>query len=345
MNGRDVWVLEGNSVIGSVTSSRNSEVVHAGIYYPQDSLKARLCVRGKQLLYQYCLDRNVSHRRCGKLLVATSQAQLLDLENIQYRAEANGVDDLVLLSAAEALAMEPSLHSVGAVFSPSTGIIDSHGLIISLQGDLESAGSHLVVNTLVTRVELNPHGRHRIWTNDGTCLLANVLVNSAGLTAPALASCFEGLETVYVPKSYFAKGNYFSLNGKVPFTRLIYPIPELGGLGVHLTLDLVGRAKFGPDVQWISNPNDYSVDPHRMDGFYREIRKYWPSLPDGALQPAYSGIRPKINGEGQDAADFCIQGPEDHGVVGLVNLFGIESPGLTSALALAEVVVKLVNDN
>lgn len=345
LSGRDVWVLESNTGIGGETSSRNSEVIHAGIYYAQDSLKARMCVRGKQLLYSYCEERGVPYRRCGKLLVATSEPQLLDLELIQSRALANGVDDLIPLSVEQVLALEPSLQSVGALLSPSTGIIDSHGLMLSLQGDLEGAGSHVVFNSVVSRVELNRHSMHRIWTHDGTCILAKTLVNSAGLMAPALAACFDGLDSSYIPKAYFAKGNYFSLTGKSPFKRLIYPIPEPGGLGVHLTLDLGGHAKFGPDVQWTLSSNDYSVDPQRVNGFYSEIRKYWPELPDGALQPSFAGIRPKISGQGQEAADFCVQGPIDHGIAGLINLFGIESPGLTSALALAELVVELLDDD
>ena len=338
--GREVWVLESESGIGSGVSARNSEVIHAGIYYPQGSLKARLCVQGKQMLYTYCAERGVAHRRCGKLLVATSLAQMAELAQVQARALANGVDDLQLLSGAEAIALEPALQCHGALLSPSTGIVDSHGLMLALQGDLENAGSQVVVNTAVESVALSPTGRHQVWTQDGTRLAARAVVNAAGLCAPALARRFEGLTAQHVPQPFFAKGNYFSLAAKAPFTHLIYPLPEPGGLGVHLTLDLAGQAKFGPDVQWVSDASDYQVDPARGPAFEAQVRKFWPGLPPGALQPAYAGIRPKISGPGQDAVDFCVQGPQVHGVAGLVNLFGIESPGLTSALALGEAVLE-----
>jgi len=342
--GREVWVLESEGSIGSGISARNSEVIHAGIYYPQGSLKARLCVQGKHLLYAYCAERGVAHRRCGKLLVATNPAQMEDLFQVQARARANGVEDLQLLNAAEAVALEPALHCHGALLSPSTGIVDSHGLMLALQGDLEHAGSQVVPHCHVDKVELSLTGRHQIWTQDGTCLAARTLVNAAGLSAPAIARRFAGLDARHVPQEFFAKGNYFSLSGKAPFQRLVYPLPEPGGLGVHLTLDLAGQAKFGPDVQWVDDATDYQVDPARGAAFYAEVRKYWPDLPDGALQAAYSGIRPKISGPGEVAADFCVQGPQTHGVPGLMNLFGIESPGLTSALALAEMVSVLLKD-
>ena len=342
--GREGWVLESEASIGSGVSARNSEVIHAGIYYPQGSLKARLCVQGKQMLYAYCAERGVAHRRCGKLLVATSLAQMAELAQVQARALANGVDDLQLLSAAQATALEPALHCHGAMLSPSTGIVDSHGLMLALQGDLENAGSQVVLHSAVERVALSQTGRHQVWTQDGTCLAARAVVNAAGLSATALARRFEGLAAHHVPQEFFAKGNYFSLSGKVPFQRLIYPLPEPGGLGVHLTLDLAGQAKFGPDVQWVDDAADYAVDPARGAAFYAEVRKYWPGLPDDALQAAYAGIRPKISGPDQAAADFCVQGPQTHGVPGLVNLFGIESPGLTSALALAEMVSALLKD-
>jgi L-2-hydroxyglutarate oxidase LhgO len=342
--GREGWVLESEASIGSGVSARNSEVIHAGIYYPQGSLKARLCVQGKQMLYAYCAERGVAHRRCGKLLVATSLAQMAELAQVQARALANGVDDLQLISAAQATALEPALHCHGALLSSSTGIVDSHGLMLALQGDLENAGSQVVLNTVVDRVALSQTGRHHVWMRDGTCLAARALVNAAGLSATALARRFEGLAAHHVPKEFFAKGNYFSLAGKAPFQRLIYPLPEPGGLGVHLTLDLGGQAKFGPDVQWVDDATDYAVDPARGAAFYAEVRKYWPGLPNDALQAAYAGIRPKISGPGEAAADFCAQGPQTHGVPGLVNLFGIESPGLTSALALGEMVSALLKD-
>jgi len=344
LSGREVWVLESEASIGSGISARNSEVIHAGIYYPQGSIKARLCVQGKQMLYAYCAERGVAHRRCGKLLVASSTAQLADLVQVQARALANGVDDLQFLSAAEAVALEPALRCHGALLSPSTGIVDSHGLMLALQGDLEHAGSHVVLHCDVDRAELSLSGRHLVWMRDGSCLAARTVVNAAGLSAPALARRFAGLDAYHVPPEFFAKGNYFSLSGKAPFQRLIYPLPEPGGLGVHLTLDLAGQAKFGPDVQWVDDAKDYAVDPARGAAFYAEVRKYWPGLPDGGLQASYAGIRPKISGPGQAAADFCVQGPATHGVPGLVNLFGIESPGLTSALALAEMVSALLKD-
>ncbi len=341
--GREVWVLEREARIGSGVSARSSEVIHAGLYYPPGSLKARLCVQGKQMLYAYCASRGVAHRRCGKLLVATSAAQMAALAEVQQRAQANGVDDVQLLSAAQALALEPALQCHGALRSPSTGIVDSHGLMLALQADLEHAGSHVVLHTVVDRVQLSQTGRHQVWTQDGTCLAARALVNAAGLFAPALARRFAGLAAQHVPQEFFAKGNYFSLAAKAPFSHLIYPLPEPGGLGVHLTLDLGGQARFGPDVQWVDDADDYSVDPASGVAFYAEVRKYWPGLPDGALQADYAGMRPKISGPDQAPADFVLQGPSSHGVPGLVNLFGIESPGLTSALALAHAVPALLD--
>ena len=335
LRGREVLVLEAEGGIGTGTSSRNSEVIHAGLYYPRGSLKARLCVRGRDLLYGYCASRGVAHRRCGKLLVATSEDQLPQLHAVIAAGRGNGVDDLRLLSQAEARAMEPELSCVGAVLSPSTGIIDSHAYMLALQGDLEHAGGLVVLHAAVESVQHGADG-FRIRTRDGTLLLADLLVNSAGLSAPALARCIEGLPPSCVPQAYFAKGNYFSLAARCPFTRLIYPVPEKAGLGVHLTLDLAGQAKFGPDVQWVSEPDDLRVDPARGKAFYAQIRKYWPALADGALLPAYAGIRPKLQAPGEDARDFMVQGAADHGVPGLVNLFGVESPGLTSSLAIAD---------
>ena len=340
---REVWVLEREARIGSGISARNSEVIHAGLYYPPGSLKARLCVQGKQMLYAYCAARCVAHRRCGKLLVATNAAQLAALAEVQQRAKANGVDDVQMLSAAQALALEPALQCHGALLSPSTGIVDSHGLMLALQADLEHAGSHVVLYTAVDRVQLSQTDRHAVWMQDGTCLAARAVVNAAGLFAPALARRFAGLAAQHVPQEFFAKGNYFSLSAKAPFAHLIYPLPEPGGLGVHLTLDLGGQAKFGPDVQWVDDASDYAVDASRGAAFHAEVRKYWPSLPEGALQADYAGIRPKIIGPGQAPADFVVQGPSSHGVPGLVNLFGIESPGLTSALALAHWVPALLH--
>ncbi|RYX88374.1 MAG: NAD(P)/FAD-dependent oxidoreductase [Comamonadaceae bacterium] len=339
--GREVMVLEAADGIGTGTSSRNSEVIHAGIYYPQGSLKATLCVRGKGLLYAYCAERGVGHSRCGKLIVATSDAQVAQLEGIRQKAAANGVNDLVLLTREQAQAMEPRLECVAALHSPSTGIVDSHALMLALQGDVENAGGMVVLNSPLDRAVSGPDGI-ALKAVDGTRLMARSVVNAAGLSAPSLALQFEGLDARHVPKAYFAKGNYFTLSGRSPFSRLIYPVPEAAGLGVHLTIDLGGQAKFGPDVQWVDSPDDLVVDPSRGDAFYAEVRKYWPGLADGALIPGYAGMRPKVNAPGDAAADFVIQGEAVHGVPGLVNLFGIESPGLTSSLAIGDAVAGIL---
>lgn len=337
LKGREVLVLEEACAIGTGISSRNSEVIHAGIYYPTGSLKATLCVQGRQLLYAYCAERGLPHARCGKLLVATSPAQHGALQAMAERAAANGVQDLQWLGRDAARALEPTLECVAALHSPQTGIVDSHALMLSLQGDLENAGGILAFNSPLEQAQYAQEAITLI-VKDGTRLRARSVVNAAGLQAPQLARRFAGLDPTHVPQAYFAKGSYFQLRGKAPFSRLIYPLPEAAGLGVHLTLDLGGQAKFGPDVQWVSTPDDLAVDAARGDVFYREVRKYWPGLPDGALAPAYAGMRPKISGQQAPAADFVIQGPREHGVPGLVNLFGIESPGLTSALAIGEYV-------
>ncbi|MES2978261.1 MAG: NAD(P)/FAD-dependent oxidoreductase [Pseudomonadota bacterium] len=342
MAGREVLVLEAADAIGTGTSSRNSEVIHAGIYYAQGSLKATLCVQGRQQLYAYCAERGIAHRRCGKLIVATDEGQVAQLEAIIAKAAANGVNDLVRLSRDEARALEPALECVAAIHSPSTGIIDSHAFMLSLQGDLENAGGMVVLNSPVRGARCAPEGITVI-TEDGTELMASVVVNSAGLYAQQLALLFEGLPASQVPPSHYAKGNYFTLAGRSPFSRLIYPVPEAAGLGVHLTLDLGGQAKFGPDVEWVDSPEDLAVDPRRGDAFYAEVRRYWPALRDGSLEPGYAGMRPKIQSPHEPARDFLIQGPQDHGVQGLVNLFGIESPGLTSSLALGERVVSMLS--
>ena len=343
LSGREVMVLEAQDAIGTGTSSRNSEVIHAGIYYPQGSLKAQLCVQGKAMLYQYCQERGVDYQSCGKLIVATSDAQRAKLDAIAQHAAANGVNDLVLLTRDEACALEPALECVAALHSPSTGIVDSHGLMLSLQGDLENAGGMVVFNSPLASADCNAvaNGERGILltTQDGTQLLAKTVVNAAGMWAPDLARSFVGLGAAYIPTAYYAKGNYFTLSGKAPFKHLIYPVPEAAGLGVHLTLDLGGQAKFGPDVQWVDNADDLVVDSARGDAFYAEVRRYWPALQDGTLAAGYAGIRPKISGPGEESADFVIQGPQVHGVAGLVNLFGIESPGLTSSMAIAAAVV------
>ena len=336
---REWLVLEAADAIGTGTSSRNSEVIHAGIYYPPGSLKAQLCVQGRDLLYDYAQARGVSYQRCGKLIVATNADQLAALDGILQKARANGVQDLVMLSAEQAKAMEPALSCVGALHSPSTGIVDSHGLMLSLQGDFENAGGIVALNSPVAGAACREDGIV-LRMADGSELLAQTVVNAAGLTAPSLAKTFEGLAAHHVPQSYFAKGNYFTLSGRSPFSHLIYPVPEAAGLGVHLTLDLGGQTKFGPDVQWVSSPDDLLVSAQHEQAFYNEVRKYWPALADGALQAGYAGIRPKISGPHEAPADFCIQGPVQHGVKGLVNLFGIESPGLTSSLAIGNAVVQ-----
>lgn len=339
--GRDVLVLEACNAIGTQTSARNSEVIHAGIYYPAGSLKATLCVKGRGMLYDYCRTRNVPHHACGKFIVATSPAQVAELGAILARAQANGVHDLVLLDAAQARAAEPELDCVAALHSPSTGIVDSHALMLSLLGDLEAAGGVLALNSPLARADIAQEAIYLI-AEDGTRLHAKTVVNAAGVLAPTLATRFSGLAPQHIPTPYYAKGNYFSLAGRSPFSRLIYPVPEAGGLGVHLTIDMGGQVRFGPDVQWVSSADDLEVQASRGDAFYAEVRKYWPGLQDGALLPAYAGMRPKISGPTEPARDFCIQGPADHGFAGLVNLFGIESPGLTSCLAIGALVAEML---
>ncbi len=340
---KDWLVLEAASTIGTGTSSRNSEVIHAGIYYPQGSLKARLCVQGGAMLYAYALERGIGHQRCGKLIVATDESELSALRTVMTKAQNNGVMGMRWLDGSQARAMEPELSCVAALHSPHTGIVDSHGLMLSLQGDVENAGGWVAFNSAVTAAVCTSTGIV-LHMADGSELMAQTVVNAAGLTAPCLAAKFEGLAQRHVPNAYFAKGNYFTLAGKAPFSHLIYPVPQAAGLGVHLTLDLGGQAKFGPDVQWVDSPDDLRVSTEHEQAFYEEVRKYWAGLPDGALQAGYAGIRPKISGPKDVAADFCIQGPAVHGIKGLVNLFGIESPGLTSALAMGAEVARVVGE-
>lgn len=336
MAGREVIVLEAENTFGTITSARNSEVIHAGIYYPAGSLKAALCVRGKAMLYDYCQSHHVAHQRCGKLIVATSAAQLATLEAIRAKAAVNGVDDLRLLSRDEAMALEPNLQCDAALLSPSTGIIDSHGLMLALLGDAEQHGAMLAVQSPVLRGQATPEGIVlEVGGETATTLLARTVVNASGLTAPALARRIDGMPATAIPPQYYAKGCYFTLAGRAPFSRLIYPVPEAAGLGVHLTLDLGGQARFGPNVRWIDEI-EYSVDAADADGFYEEVRRYWPALADGALQPGYAGIRPKINAPDEPAADFRIDGEAVHGIPGLVHLYGIESPGLTASLAIGQ---------
>jgi L-2-hydroxyglutarate oxidase LhgO len=362
LTGREVMVIEREAAIGQGVSSRNSEVVHGGLYYPTGSLKAKLCVRGKEMMYVYCAERGLPIQNCGKLIVATDDLQLKKLAQIEAQAAANGVP-VERLTREQARNLEPQLECIAALHSPTTGIMSSHDLMTSLQGDLENAGGMVALATEVESIQFLDenssvagvlHARSAIEKGasldhqaDRVEIGFKQLINAAGLYAPQLAHRMRGLAAEHIPQPHYAKGHYYSLSGKAPFKRLIYPVPEAGGLGVHLTIDLGGQAKFGPDVQWlegITDPAqiDYSVDPSRADAFYAEVRKYWPLLQDGQLSPSYSGVRPKIVGAYQAAADFMIQGEAVHGIAGLVNLFGIESPGLTSSMAIGEYVKEML---
>ena len=347
--GLETVVVESATLIGSQTSSRNSEVIHAGIYYPTGSLKARLCVSGRELMYRYCAEHGVAHQRCGKLIVATTGAQAAELDRIRAQAHANGVDDVEHLPGALLREWEPDLSCVAALHSPSTGIVDSHGLMQALQGELETAAGMVALASPFEAARPLAGGGFVVEVGGDepmTLEVGRLLVNCAGLQASRVGHAITGPDPASIPETHYAKGNYYSLQGRAPFRRLIYPVPEAGGLGVHLTLDLGGQARFGPDVEWIANhdPVDYQVDPARSAGFYAEIRRYWPALPDGALLPAYSGVRPKISPRGAPAGDFLIHGPRDHGCPGLIALYGIESPGLTASLAIAEHVAALALD-
>src|SRR5882757_932507 len=334
--GREVIVVEAAEGIGTETSSRNSEVIHAGIYYPKGSLMARTCVAGRRLLYAYCAEHGVPHRNCGKLIVATNEVESEKLAEIKGRAEANGVEGMRFVSGAEAMVMEPNLQCTAALLSPATGIVDSHSYMLALQGDAESHGAMVAFHAPVKQGRVAGGGIEiEVGGAEPINLRCRLLVNCAGLHAPTLAKKIAGMPSDRVPQAYYAKGNYFTLAGRSPFSRLIYPVPVPGGLGVHITVDMGGQARFGPDVEWIDGI-DYTVDPHRADKFYAAARRYWPALKDGALQPGYAGIRPKTVPQGAPGQDFTVQGPAEHGVPGLINLFGIESPGLTSSLALAE---------
>ncbi len=339
--GLSVLTIECAPRIGLGVSSRSSEVIHAGLYYPPASHKAKLCRRGAELLYRYCEERGVECKRLGKLVVATDPGQEEKLEAIARNAHDNGVRDLSRLDGADARKLEPNLQCCCAVLSPSTGVVDSRGLMLALQGDAEAAGVNFAFNAKIeggalTRDGIVLHIRDRE-SADRLSLGTKVFINAAGLGATLIAQAIEGFPQDAVPPFYLARGCYFALAGPAPFRRLVYPIPVVGGLGVHLTLDLGGQARFGPDVEWVQEES-YDVDPRRADVFYDEIRRYWPALADGALLPAYAGIRPKISGPGEPAADFRIDGPKEHGAAGVINLFGIESPGLTSSLAIGEFV-------
>ena len=341
LRGRETLILEAESAIGTETSSRNSEVIHAGISYPAGSAKARFCVEGKRLLYEFCEARGVEYRRCGKLIVAADEVQIPALKSIEGMARANGVTDLTWLNSDEARALEPELNAVAALCSPSTGIVDSHGLMLALQGEFEKAGGVIAFRSPVQHGVCAGKVIHlEAGSEELMSFAASIVINCAGLHAQEVSRRIDGVRRRSIPPAYFAKGNYYVLQTRAPFRRLVYPVPEPGGLGVHLTLDLAGQARFGPDVEWVERP-DYTVDPARAGRFYDAIRRYWPALPDGSLQPGYAGIRPKLHGPDGPAADFLIQGPDVHGVQGLVSLYGIESPGLTSALAIAEHVAEM----
>jgi L-2-hydroxyglutarate oxidase LhgO len=339
--GLEVVVLEAAEGIGTATSSRNSEVIHAGIYYPAGSLMARMCVAGKRALYGYCRDHGIPHRNCGKLIVATTPSEAEKLQSIKAHAEANGVLDMQILEREAARALEPALNCGAALLSPSTGIVDSHAFMLALRGDAEAAGAAYAFHAPLLRARATAEAIELDVGGDAPMTLeCRLLVNAAGLGAPAVARGIDGMPIELIPPAYLAKGNYFSCSARAPFSHLIYPVPEPGGLGVHLTLDLAGQVRFGPDVEWVDTI-DYAVNPARAELFYPAIRRYWPDLPDGALMPSYSGIRPKIVPPAVAKQDFLIQGPRDHGVGGLINLFGIESPGLTSSLAIADHVAEL----
>jgi L-2-hydroxyglutarate oxidase LhgO len=336
LQGHETLLLEAAAGIGTGISARSSEVLHSGIYYPPGSLKARLCVRGRELVDAYCRERGVAYRACGKLIVATDDAQLGALERLHANGLRNEVRDMRVLTAAEAVALEPRLACRAALHVSSTGIVDSHGLIQALLGDFEHAGGTLALRSQVLGGACTADGFElRIEGAAGYTLRTRILVNAAGLGAQRLAGSLAGLPAEFVPPQYFAKGHYFALRGPSPFARLIYPVPEPGGLGIHLTLDLAGRARFGPDVCWVDAP-EYGVDPELAARFCAAVRRYWPEISADALEPAYAGVRPKVVPAGAPAADFLIHGPGTHAVPGLVNLFGIESPGLTAALAIAQ---------
>jgi L-2-hydroxyglutarate oxidase LhgO len=338
--GHGVLVLDRAYTIGFETSSRNSEVIHGGLYYPAGSLKARSCVAGRHRLYAYCREHGVPHAQIGKLIVAAEEREIAGVERIASSARANGVDDLQWLTASQAQRLEPELRCVAAVLSPSTGIVDSHALMLAYQGEAEAAGAMVVLRTPVLSGRVCHDGFDlAVGGNEPSAIRCRFLVNAAGLYAPTLARAIEGIPRETIPPAFFCRGVYFTLTGRAPFRRLVYPIPPPGGLGVHITPDLAGQARFGPDVEWIPEV-DYTVDPARGDSFYAAIRAYWPELRDGALQPGYAGVRPKISGPSEPAADFVVQGPDVHGVPGLVNLYGIESPGLTASLPLADEMVE-----
>ncbi len=342
MAGREVVVLEAAETIGTGTSSRNSEVIHAGIYYATDSLKARLCVAGNEALYAYCAARAIAHARVGKIIVATNDDEVAILHRLRDQGLTNRVPGLEIIDGAATRALEPRIISAGALLSPSSGIIDSHGLMLSLQGDAEAHGAAFAFNTPLVGGKAGAEGiRIEAGGAAPMALDCAVLVNAAGLGAQAVAAAIDGIPAATIPRRHLAKGSYFTLSGKAPFSRLIYPVPGPASLGIHFTVDLGGRPRFGPDAEWVDDI-DYDVDPRRAEAFYAAIRRYWPDLADGALHPAYAGVRPKVQAPGEPPADFVIQGAAVHGVPGLVNLFGIESPGLTASMAIADHVAAML---
>ena len=343
--GREVIVIEANELIGSGISSRNSEVIHAGIYYPAGSRKARLCTAGRELLYRFCAERAIPHRRCGKLIVASRENQVPRLNELRQQARANGVRDLELLSSNDVTRLEPAVRGAAALLSPSSGIIDSHALMLALQADTEAHGGVIALSTRLLSGRAGYGGvTLRLAGLDNFELKADLLINSAGLDAQAVSRSIDGLPSDRIPPLRLAKGSYYVLNRAAPFQRLVYPLPEPGGLGIHATLDLGGQVRFGPDVQWIDAP-DYSVTEAGASRFYPAVRSYWPELEDGALSPGYAGIRPKIAARGEPDGDFLVHGPKDHRGAKVIALYGIESPGLTASLAIAEEIVALARQH
>jgi L-2-hydroxyglutarate oxidase LhgO len=342
--GREVVVLEAEDAIGTHTSSRNSEVIHAGLYYPKGSLKARFCVSGKRMLYDYCADRGVPHSNTGKIVVAVTNDEIATLRNYTEKSAANGVNDLRWLSREELRELEPAVECVAGFLSPSTGIVDSHALMLAYQGDAESNGAAVVLKSPILSGDISGEGIVlNVGGDEPMAILCKTVVNCGGLFAQDVARSIRGLPEQSIPPRFFAKAHYYSLSGKPPFRRLVYPVASHAHLGVHVTIDLAGQVKFGPDISWVDGV-DYSFDHSREPLFYEAIRKYYPGLRDGQLQPGYTGIRPKVTGPKEPAGDFIIRGPADHGVAGLVNLYGIESPGLTASLAIAAYVLALLRD-
>ena len=342
MSGREVILLESEDAIGTATSSRNSEVIHAGIYYPKGSFKARFCVEGNKLMYAYCAERSIPHKRVGKLVVATNDDEVPDLEAIKQKAAANGAEELYFLSAAEITELEPNIDVSGALYSPSTGIVDSHSLMLSYQGEAEDHGAMIAFKSPVIGGRIGDGAISLSVGGDAPMeLTCDEVINSAGLGAQTISRSIEGNDPDTIPELFYAKGNYYTLTGNNPFNHLIYPVPVANGLGTHSSMDMGGQTKFGPDVEWVDDI-DYVVDPKRGDSFYASIRRFWPGLPDGSIQPGYSGIRPNLIGPGGKTlnTDFIIQGRADHGIEGMVNLYGIESPGLTSSMAIANYVLE-----